>query len=151
MAVLEFKQKILAADAILILATSIVTGLEVREPVIARHVADQMPFMATERWLMLGVQSGGDRQALHDVIRRHSLAVADAVGAGGENDLMERLKAEPAFSAVDRGRLAAELEPSHHVGRSVEQVAEFHAEYLDPLLVRARGDATPVDSADVRV
>ncbi len=148
---LTLPEAFLAVDAILVLAQNIAEGLELREAPTARHVREQMPFMATERWLMLGVQSGGDRQALHDVIRRHSLAVADAVGAGGENDLMERLKAEPAFSAVDRGRLAAELEPSHHVGRSVEQVTEFHAEYLDPLLVRARGDATPVDSADVRV
>ena len=43
---------------------------------------EKMPFMATERWLMLGVAAGGDRQALHEVIRRHSLAVADAVSAG---------------------------------------------------------------------
>ena len=73
------------------LATNIAAGLEVREAVIARHVAEQMPFMATERWLMLGVQAGGDRQALHEVIRRHSLAVAEAVSAGQPNDLLERL------------------------------------------------------------
>ena len=55
-----------------------------------------MPFMATERWLMLGVAAGGDRQALHEVIRKHSLAVADAVSRGGANDLLERLAADPA-------------------------------------------------------
>ena len=75
-------------------------GLEVREDVIRRHVAEQMPFMATERWLMLGVGAGGDRQALHEVIRRHSLAVAEAVSRGAPNDLLDRLAADPAFRRV---------------------------------------------------
>src|SRR5262249_45120745 len=73
---LTLPEGFLATDAILILATNIVTGLEVREQVIARHVEAQMPFMATERWLMLGVEAGGDRQALHEVIRQTSQAAA---------------------------------------------------------------------------
>jgi adenylosuccinate lyase len=78
----------LATDAILVLATNIAAGLEVREEVIRRHVDEQMPFMATERWLMLGVASGGDRQALHERIRQHSLAVTagGAVWSWGDND-----------------------------------------------------------------
>src|ERR1044071_7500749 len=76
---LVLPEAFLAADAILILATNIAAGLEVREPVIRRHVADQMPFMATERWLMLGVGAGGDRQPLHEVIRSASQAVAASV------------------------------------------------------------------------
>src|SRR6185312_2023431 len=67
---LTLPEGFLGTDAILVLATNIAAGLEVREDVIRRHVADQMPFMATERWLMLGVAAGGDRQALHEVIRR---------------------------------------------------------------------------------
>jgi adenylosuccinate lyase len=73
---LALPEAFLAADAALVLATNVVTGLEVREPVIARHVAEQMPFMATERWLMVGVRAGGDRQALHEVIRQASHQVA---------------------------------------------------------------------------
>ena len=79
---LTLPEAFLGTDAILVLATNIAAGLEVREDVIRRHVAEQMPFMATERWLMLGVGAGGDRQALHEVIRRHSLAVAEAVSRG---------------------------------------------------------------------
>src|SRR5881409_2846300 len=82
---LTLPEAFLATDAILILATNIAAGLEVREPVIAAHVAAQMPFMATERWLMRGVAAGGDRQTLHEAIRQHSLAVAEAVGRGGAN------------------------------------------------------------------
>src|SRR5437763_556038 len=76
---LVIPEAFLASDAILVLATNVAAGLEVREPVIARHVAAQLPFLATERLLMRGVKAGGDRQRLHEVIRTHSLAVAQAV------------------------------------------------------------------------
>src|SRR5580765_3860862 len=82
---LTLPEAFLGADAILVLATNIAAGLEVREDVIRRHVVEQMPFMATERWLMLGVAAGGDRQALHEVVRQHSLAVAEAVSRGEPN------------------------------------------------------------------
>lgn len=141
----------LATDAILVLATNIVAGLEVREPAIARHVADQMPFMATERWMMLGVQSGGDRQALHEVIRTASHAVAAQVASGGENDLMRRLAAHPAFAAVPAAVFAAELDPARYTGRSEAQVAEFLDEYLQPVLARASALAAPVVVEEVRV
>ena len=100
------------------LATNIAAGLEVREDVIRRHVAEQMPFMATERWLMLGVAAGGDRQELHEVIRRHSLAVAEAVSRGEPNDLLERLAGDPAFARRSGCRAAGRAEPSTYTGRA---------------------------------
>jgi adenylosuccinate lyase len=148
---LVLPEAFLAADAILVLATNIVTGLEVREPVIARHVADQMPFMATERWMMLGVQAGGDRQALHEVIRSLSLAVAAEVSAGGPNDLMDRLAGHPAFAKVPAAALKAELEPGRYTGRSEAQVGEFLREYLEPVLARAAAHAAPAAFEEVRV
>src|SRR5206468_3445443 len=78
----------LATDGILVLATNVAAGLEVREAVIARRVQEAMPFLATERWLVRGVKAGGNRQELHEVIRGHSLAVAQAVAeAGAASDL----------------------------------------------------------------
>jgi adenylosuccinate lyase len=151
---LTLPEAFLAVDAILGLAGNIAAGLEVRATVIARHVAEQMPFMVTERWLMLAVQSGGDRQALHEIIRRHSLATADAVAAGEPNDLLDRLVRDGAFDAVKQARLEAELDPGRYVGRAPAQVAEFLAEFLDPLLasVRARrGGAAVPDLAELRV
>ncbi|MDX2207095.1 MAG: adenylosuccinate lyase [Gemmatimonadales bacterium] len=148
---LTLPEAFLATDAILLLMHNIASGIEVREMVIGRHVQEQMPFMATERWLMLGVQAGGDRQALHEVVRGHSLAVSEAVAVGAGNDLLDRLAADPAFGAVDRARLVAELEPSRYVGRSPEQVTEFLAEYLDPLVARARPLAETVAAAEIRV
>jgi adenylosuccinate lyase len=141
----------LATDAILVLATNIAAGLEVREAVIRRHVDEQMPFMATERWLMLGVASGGDRQALHEVIRRHSLAVAEGVSRGGANDLLTRLAGDPAFRGVPAAKLQSELDPAKYTGRAAQQVTEFLAEYLHPLLDRARPLAAEPEAAEVVV
>jgi adenylosuccinate lyase len=97
-----------------------------------------MPFMATERWIMLGVESGGDRQAIHEVIRKNSLATAEEVSRGEPNRLLERLAADHTFAKIPTGRLQGELDPIKYTGRSAEQVAEFLNEYLAPLLARAR-------------
>jgi adenylosuccinate lyase len=148
---LTLPEAFLATDAILVLATNVAAGLEVREAVIARHVGAQMPFMATERWLMLGVAAGGDRQELHEVVRRHSMAVAEGVAAGEPNDLLARLGADPGFAAVPAATLAAELDPARYVGRSPEQVSEFVAEYLEPLLERARPLSAQTTAAEVSV
>ncbi|MGH7578723.1 MAG: adenylosuccinate lyase [Gemmatimonadales bacterium] len=148
---LTLPEAFLGTDAILVLATNIAAGLEVREDVIRRNVAEQMPFMATERWLMLGVATGGDRQELHEVIRRHSLAVAEAVSRGGPNDLLHRLAADPAFAGVPVVQLQAQLDPLNYTGRAGRQVGEFLEEFLRPLLARARPLAAEAGSAEVRV
>ena len=148
---LTLPEAFLGSDAILVLVTNIAAGLELREDVIRRNVMEKMPFMATERWLMLGVASGGDRQGLHEVIRRHSLAVADAVAQGAANDLLERLGADPAFAGIPAAALRAQLEPVNYTGRAGRQVGEFLEEYLRPLLARARPLAAEAGSAEVRV
>jgi len=150
---LTLPEAFLTVDAILLLAANIARGLEVRRQVVARHVAMQMPFMATERWLMVAVQAGGDRQEVHEVIRRHSLTVADAVARGETNDLIERLSTDTAFKSVQKDALLAELDPARYVGRSPEQVAEFLDEYLEPLVADARRQVSSVatGAAELRV
>ena len=148
---LVLPEAFLATDAILVLATNIITGLEVREAVIGAHVTAQMPFMATERWMLLGVQAGGDRQELHEVIRTASHAAAARVAEGGGNDLLERLSAHPAFSRVPAATLRAELDPTRYTGRSEAQVGEFLTEYLEPVLLRAAAHAAPATAEEVRV
>ena len=107
--------------------------------------------MATERWLMLGVQAGGDRQELHEVIRRHSLVAAEAAARGEPNPLLERLAADPAFAAVPADRLRAELDPGRYTGRAEPQVHEFIAEYLTPVLDQARPLARTADRMELFV
>ncbi len=136
----------LAVDAILVLVADVARGLEVREAVIGRHVARELPFMATERCLMLGVKAGGDRQALHEVMRRHSLAVAKAVAEhGAPNDLLERLAADPAFRGVAVAEMAADARrAAEFVGRAPEQVDEFLRDVVDPL-VQGVPEAPPAE------
>jgi adenylosuccinate lyase len=138
---LTLPQGFLAADGVLRLAQNITRGLVVHPEVIARNVDQVFPYMATENVLMAAVARGGDRQALHERIRRHSHAVADALKAGGQkNDLLQRLRDDPAFAGVDFDRVLAE---GHFVGRAPEQVDEFIDQEVQPVRDRYRhiGDA----------
>jgi adenylosuccinate lyase len=101
--------------------------------------------------MLLGVAAGGDRQALHEVIRSTTHAVAAEVATGAPNDLLERLSAHPGFARVPAVALRAELDPARYTGRSAGQVAEFLREQLDPLLARAASLAAPAAPEEVRV
>jgi adenylosuccinate lyase len=122
----------LLADAILLIYQNVVEGLVVYPKMIARHIADELPFMATENILMAAVRSGGDRQTLHEAIRRHSQEAARQVKMEGEaNDLLARLRSDPLFAKVD---IDAEMDPSRFIGLAPEQVDELLAEHVRPLL-----------------
>jgi adenylosuccinate lyase len=138
----------LATDAVLRLYLNVVRGLVVHPAVIARRVEQELPFMATEALLMAGVKAGGDRQALHERIRIHSMAAAQAVKQGQPNDLMARVADDPAFAAV-RTDLSALLAPKRFVGRAPEQVDDYLSTTIYPLLQR-RQHLEPVD-AEVHV
>jgi adenylosuccinate lyase len=149
---LVLPEAFLATDAILVLATNVAAGLEVREPAIARHVQDAMPFLATERLLMRGVKAGGDRQTLHEVIRTHSRDVAQTLAdRGGPNDLLERLGADPAFHRLGVTVRAEELAPAAYVGRAPSQVDEFLDEVIPPVLRRIDAAAPAAAAAAVTV
>ncbi|MEX1182261.1 MAG: adenylosuccinate lyase [Gemmatimonadota bacterium] len=124
----------LGVDAILLLLHNVCAGLVVRPGVIRRHLAEELPFMATETILMQAVRAGGDRQDLHERIRRHSIAAAEGVKERGEaNDLVERLAADAAFG-MSRGDIDAMLDPARFTGRAAEQVDNFLAAEVDPVL-----------------
>jgi len=133
---LVIPEAFLAADGILEVLTNVLDGLVVYPRVIASHVAAELPFMASENILMAAVVAGGNRQELHEKIRQHSLAAAAQVKQlGRPNDLIDRLKADPAFSTVDFVHV---LSPTDYVGRSPEQVDEYLAEVVKPILRRYR-------------
>jgi adenylosuccinate lyase len=145
---LVLPQAFLSIDAVLILYQNIAEGLVVYPKVIEKNLRAELPFMATENILMAAVERGGDRQDLHERIRQHSLAAASVVkNEGGENDLIERLRKDPAFSQVDMNVV---LEPSLYAGRSPQQVDEFIAEQIEPVRRRYE-DILTVTDADVRV
>ncbi len=144
---LTLPQAFLAADAVLILCQNVSAGLVVYPKVIAAHLDAELPFMATENILMAAVSAGGDRQDLHERIRRHSQAAGAAVKLEGRrNDLMDRLADDTAFAKVD---LTAVLAPGQFIGRAPEQVDEFIAEVV--ALIRAKYGKNLVSAAEVKV
>jgi adenylosuccinate lyase len=131
---LTLPQAFLGTDGVLRLALSISDGLVVHPEVIEQNVARELPFMATENILMEAVAKGGDRQQLHELIRRHSLAVAEALKRGEtKNDLINRLDADPAFSKIDFKQI---LDPKTFIGRAAEQVDEFLVDVIAPIRQR---------------
>lgn len=122
---LALPESFLTADAVLVLCTNISAGLTVNETAVRRHVHEMLPVIATERWLLLGVRAGGDRQTLHEVIRQHSRAAHDEMARGTPHDLLERLAGDPAFASVGAEALQEELDPTRYVGRAPQQVLEF--------------------------
>lgn len=125
----------LAVDAILSLYLNIISGLKLYPKIIERNLNRELPFMATENILMYCVkEKGGDRQELHEAIRRHSVAAAAVVKEeGGENDLLERILADPAFK-LTRKELDSIMDVRQFVGRSAEQTEEFVRGVVEPIL-----------------
>lgn len=114
----------LATDAVLRIMANVARGLVVHEQANARILGDALPFLATENLLMAAVKKGGDRQQLHEIIRKHSLAAKERMSHGEPNDLANRL-AEDAGFPLSLEEIRLELDPMKHIGRSIEQADRF--------------------------
>jgi adenylosuccinate lyase len=146
---LSLPQSFLAIDAVLILYRNIVDGMVVYPKVIEKHVAEELPFMATEEILMAGVQAGGDRQELHERIRVHSQEAGAQVKQHGKpNDLIERLRGDAAFAGID---LDDALDVSRYIGRAPEQVDAFIGDIVTPIRERYANDLDEASGGEVRV
>jgi adenylosuccinate lyase len=146
---LVIPEMFLATDAILLLMANISRGLEVHPAVIARRVAAELPFMATEELIVRAVRAGGDRQVAHEVIRKHSQAAARAIKDGAEsNDLLDRLSKDKSFG-VKLKDLEGAIDPKRFVGRAPEQVDEFLRDVMTPLF--AGETARPARPDELRV
>ena len=143
---LAVPEPFLAIDGCLQIVINVARGLVVYPKTIEAAVDAELPFMATEEVIMAGVKAGGDRQDLHERVRRHSVAAGHRIKAQGlPNDLMDRIAADGAFG-VTRAELEEDLRPELYVGRAPQQVDEFLAEWVDPVLARypdALGGAAP--------
>ena len=124
----------LAIDGILDLCLNVVDGLVVYPKVIEKHMMAELPFMATENIMMDAVKAGGDRQELHERIRELSMEAGRTVKVEGkDNDLLERIAADPAFNlTIDE--LRKSMEPSRYVGRAKEQTVTFIEKTVQPVL-----------------
>jgi adenylosuccinate lyase len=139
----------LAADAIALLYDNVIGGLVVHQEVIAANVRRELPFMMTENLMMEGTRRGGDRQVLHERVRVHSQAAADALKSGGSNDLFERIAADPLFG-IDRRTIEELARPADYVGLSQQQTERFLIDDVDPIL-EAEREHIRADVGEVRV
>ena len=142
-------QAFLSVDAILNLYLNISENLVVYEKVIAKHIAAELPFMATENIMMECVKAGGNRQELHERIRVLSMEASKNVKVEGkDNNLIDLIKADDMFSAV-KDRLDGILDAKNFIGRSPEQVEEFLSAEIDPILEKHK--VLLGESGEVRV
>ncbi|MFT3952873.1 MAG: adenylosuccinate lyase [Oscillospiraceae bacterium] len=141
----------LGTDAILNILLNVTNGLVVHEKIITRRVMAELPFMATENIIMDAVKQGGDRQVLHEKIRKLSLiAGARVKDEGLDNNLCELIVEDPAFM-VTKEDLEKIMIPVHFIGRSAEQVDEFLADCVNPVLAANGFDKDEKESVKINV
>lgn len=134
---LALPEAFLTADAILRVLHNLADGLVVLPAMVRRNLAEELPFMASEAILMAAVRRGGDRQSLHERLRVHARAASRAVLEEGlANPFLDLVATDPEVP-LERAELDALLDPARFVGRAPEQVREFLAEHVRPLLAAA--------------
>ena len=133
----------LCADAILRLAQNVTDGLHVNEKIVEKTVKDYLPFIATENLMMEAVKKGGNRQQLHETIRKCSMEATAKMKNGEECDLLSRLAAEKEFGLTEE-EMNTLLTPSAYIGRCPEQVDAFLGK-IKPLLVGVSHENTEID------
>ena len=142
-------QAFLALDGILNIYMNVSENLVVYDKVIAKHIAAELPFMATENIMMECVKAGGNRQELHERIRVLSMEAGRNVKErGGDNNLIDLIKNDNMFAAV-KDRLDEILDAKKFIGRAPSQVVEFISNEIDPIL--AENKAVLGAKGDVRV
>ncbi|MCR5304676.1 MAG: adenylosuccinate lyase [Lachnospiraceae bacterium] len=145
---LSVAEAFLACDGVLNLCANVTDGLVVYPEVIKKHMAAELPFMATENIMMDAVKKGGDRQQIHEKIRELSMeASLNVKKKGKDNDLLDRIAADPAFG-LSREELEKTMDPKLYTGRSSVQTENYIRDYVDPLLKKYKnelGDDTEIN------
>lgn len=131
---LTIPQMFLATDAVLRIASNVTEGLVVYPAVIRKHIDEELPFIASEDIMMRAVKKGGDRQEVHEEIRRLAHEAGYRVKTEGvPNDLLDRIRKSDIFH-LDEAELSDVMRPERYIGRAAEQVDEFIEAEVDPLL-----------------
>ena len=133
----------LCADAILRLMQNVTNGIRVNREIIAKNVSEYLPFIATENLLMEAVKRGGDRQMLHEIIRKCSMEATERMKHGEDCDLLARLAAVPEFGCTEQ-EMRELLDPGRYIGRCPEQVEAF-LKKVRPLIQGVKSSQTEIE------
>lgn len=133
----------LCADALMRLAQNVTDGLHVNEKIVEKTVREYLPFIATENLMMEAVKRGGDRQQIHEIIRKCSMEATAKMKNGEECDLLSRLALEAEFGLTE-SEMEELLTPSLYIGRCPEQVDAFVAK-IRPLIADIARETSEID------
>lgn len=148
---LTLSEAFLSADAALLTLLNITQGLVVYPKVIERHISQELPFMSTENIIMAMVKTGGDRQVCHEKIRVLSQeAGAQVKQCGKDNDLVDRIRKDTYFAPI-MANLNDILDPRTFTGRASEQVDEFIADEVKPILRRYQESLTNIEVVQLQI
>ena len=149
---LSIPDQYLTLDGCMTLVENVASGLHVNRAVIRRNLEEHLPFLATEAVLMHAVRRGGNRQTLHEGMRRHSLDAARRMKEeGAASDLLERIAADSSFQ-LSADELTELVDPDRFVGRAREQVDRFLETWVEPVLARhLQGARERLSAPEVRV
>ncbi len=137
---LSIPEGFLATDGILNLYLNILDGMVVYPKVIEKRLKAELPFMVTENIMMAAVKAGGDRQAIHERIRKLSIEAGRQVKEEGkDNNLLELIAADSSFN-LSLEQLKSEVQALKYTGRSSKQVEEFIQEYIEPILKKYKDE-----------
>ncbi len=140
---ISMPEAFLCADGILRLCQNVTSNLVVNENIIEQNLYSYIPFIATENLLMEGVKRGGDRQQLHEIIRKCSMEVNDEIKNGKTSNLIEKLKSSGGFMLSDE-EFNNILNPDMYIGRSAEQVSEY-LEKIKPMIENVMNTNTQIE------
>lgn len=115
----------LATDSILSLYINIISGLKIYPNMMQKHLMEELPFMATENILMSAVKKGGDRQALHELIREYSVECARAIKQDGkDNELLSKICGDKSFKITEE-ELKELLDVKKFTGMAEKQTEQY--------------------------
>src|SRR3989344_4666854 len=116
----------MALDEMLIHAEKIVSGLVINTPKIAHNLAEYAPFAATETLLIELVNTGADRQKMHEKLRELSLLAWSDVQAGKPNPLISLIKKDKEITQrLSHSEITSAFDVTHHIGDAPKRAREL--------------------------
>jgi adenylosuccinate lyase len=128
---LSIPEAFLSADALLNLLFHLLSHLNVNREEAARHLHKQLPHLMMENILMQAVKKGGNRQSLHEKLRK--LAISAKKQISPLEYLQKEIEKDKEFR-LKKNELLTLFNPDSLVGAAPIQVEQFLKQEIKPFL-----------------